>query len=152
MLLLLGRARSLARAQSAPVRRLGHGTSASVLFGQNAVARAFFSAEFCAFRFIKTYLALASGTGLPVAGIARHPIGVQAHGPLEIACVQTGGRTSVTRLRVLARDLVARDARELQARPHPVGDVVVAVAHAAGVHTDPHLAPARLRQRGAPQP
>jgi 23S rRNA pseudouridine1911/1915/1917 synthase len=32
---------------------------------------------------------------------------MQAHGPLEIACVMAGGRASVTRLRVLARDRAA---------------------------------------------
>jgi 23S rRNA pseudouridine1911/1915/1917 synthase len=106
-LLHLVRTSSAARAQSAPVHRLGRGTSGLVLFGQHAAARAFLSAELCAFRVTKTYLALASGTGLPVSCIARHPIGMRAHGPLEIACVQPGGRASVTRLRVLARDRAA---------------------------------------------
>ncbi len=103
-LLHLVRTSSPARAESAPVHRLGRGTSGLVLFGQHAAARAFLSAEFCAFRVTKTYLALASGTSLPVSCIARHPIGMRAHGPLEIACVQPQGRASVTRLRVLARD------------------------------------------------
>lgn len=106
-LLFLVRSSSPARAASAPVHRLGRGTSGLVLFGQHAAARAFLSAELVAFRVTKTYLALASGTGLPVSCIARHPIGMRAHGPLHVACVQEGGRASVTRLRVLARDRAA---------------------------------------------
>lgn len=106
-LLHLVRASSPARAESAPVHRLGRGTSGLVLFGQHAAARAFLSAELCAFRITKTYLALASGTDLPVSCIARQPIGMQSHGPLEIACAMQGGRASTTRLRVLARDHAA---------------------------------------------
>jgi 23S rRNA pseudouridine1911/1915/1917 synthase len=106
-LLHLVRASSPARAQSAPVHRLGRGTSGLVLFGQHAAARACLSAQFVDFRATKTYLALARGTGLPVSCIARHPIGTRPHGPLEIACVVPGGRPSVTRLRVLARDHAA---------------------------------------------
>ena len=103
-LLHLVRSSAPGRAASAPVHRLGRGTSGLVLFGQHAAARAFLSAELVAFRVTKTYLALASGTGLPVSCIARHPIGMREHGPLHIACVEPGGRASVTRLRVLARD------------------------------------------------
>jgi len=106
-LLHLVRSSAPARARSAPVHRLGRGTSGLVLFGQHAAARAFLSAELVAFRVTKTYLALASGTDLPVSCIARHPIGIREHGPLHIACVDPAGRASLTRLRVLARDRAA---------------------------------------------
>jgi len=106
-LLRLVQASSPARALSAPVHRLGRGSSGLVLFGQHAAARAYLSAQFVDFRATKTYLALARGTELPISCIARHPIGTRPHGPLEIACVVPGGRPSVTRLRVLARDRAA---------------------------------------------
>jgi 23S rRNA pseudouridine1911/1915/1917 synthase len=103
-LLHLVRTSSAARAASAPVHRLGRGTSGLVLFGRNAAARAFLSAELRCFRMGKTYLALASGTALPISCRARQPIGPRAHGPLQVYCVDPGGRPALTRLRVLARD------------------------------------------------
>src|SRR5207253_9489567 len=86
-LLHLVQASSAARADSAPVHRLGRGTSGLILFGQNAAARAFFSAQLRDGSARKTYLALARGTGLPNSCIARQPIGKRAHGPLETHCV-----------------------------------------------------------------
>lgn len=92
------------RAECAPVHRLGRGTSGLVLFGKNAAARAALSAQFRGRSARKTYLALASGTGLPRSWIARHPIGSCTHGPLQLACAAPDGKPAVTRLRVLARD------------------------------------------------
>jgi len=92
------------RVHSSPVHRLGRGTSGLVLFGKNPAALASLAAQFREFRATKTYLALASGTSLPVSCIARQPIGTLPHGPLDVSCVQPGGRVSITRLRVLARD------------------------------------------------
>ncbi|MBK7644408.1 MAG: RluA family pseudouridine synthase [Planctomycetes bacterium] len=103
-LLYVVRRSSPARAQSSPVHRLGRGTSGLVLFGKHTRALAFLSAQFRDFSATKTYLALAQGTALPVSCIARHPIGTLPHGPLDVSCVQPGGRPSTTRLRVLARD------------------------------------------------
>ena len=112
------------RAGSAPVHRLGRGTSGLVLFGKDASARAFLSAEFRSFRATKTYLALASGTALPTSCIARQPIGPRAHGPLQVYCVDPAGQASVTRLRVLARDPLAQRslvaAQPITGRPNQI--------------------------------
>ena len=118
------RASSPGRAESAPVHRLGRGTSGLVLFGQHAAARAALSAQFREFRATKTYLALASGTDLPVSCSARQPIGPRAHGPLRIWCVEPGGQASLTRLRVLARDPAAQQslvaAQPITGRPDQI--------------------------------
>jgi 23S rRNA pseudouridine1911/1915/1917 synthase len=106
-LLNLVQASSPARADAAPVHRLGRGTSGLILFGKNAVARARLTAQFRELSARKTYLALATGTTLPDSCIARHPIGTRAHGPLVIHCVEPDGKTAITRLRVLARDRAA---------------------------------------------
>jgi 23S rRNA pseudouridine1911/1915/1917 synthase len=106
-LLHIVRTSSPARANSAPVHRLGKGTSGLVLFGQHARARAHLSTQLRDFHATKTYLALATGTALPISCIARHPIGTVPHGPLDVACVVPGGRPSITRLRVLSRDFAA---------------------------------------------
>jgi 23S rRNA pseudouridine1911/1915/1917 synthase len=106
-LLHLVRTSSADRAESAPVHRLGRGTSGLVLFGKHTRARDALSEQFRARSARKTYLALASGTALPRSCIARQPIGRRAHGPLQVACVENDGRPAVTRLRVLAIDLAA---------------------------------------------
>ena len=92
------------RRESAPVHRLGRGTSGLILFGKHAAARAALSAQFRDLRARKTYLALAKGTALPDSCVARHPIGARAHGPLRVHCADPAGKPSMTRLRVLARD------------------------------------------------
>ncbi len=115
-LLRLVQASAPERATSAPVHRLGRGTSGLVLFGCNAAARAALSAQFEDGRARKTYLALASGTALPLSCRARAPIGPRAHGPLRVWCVEPGGKPSLTRLRVLARD-AARDRSLVAAQP-----------------------------------
>jgi len=103
-LIALVQASAAARAESAPVHRLGRGTSGLVLFGKNSAARASLSAQFRAHEARKTYLALASGTALPDSCTARHPIGQRAHGPIQLACAEPLGKPATTRLRVLARD------------------------------------------------
>jgi len=92
------------RAQSAPVHRLGRGSSGLVLFGKNSAARAALSAQFRGHGARKTYLTLASGTALPDSWVARQSIGPRAHGPLQLACADPLGKPACTRLRVLARD------------------------------------------------
>lgn len=103
-LLALVRASAPDRAGSAPVHRLGRGTSGLALFGKHTAARAALSAQFREQQARKTYLALASGTALPDSCIARAPIGSRTHGPLLVACADPGGKPALTRLRVLARD------------------------------------------------
>jgi len=102
------RASDPGRATSAPVHRLGRGTSGLVLFGKTPLARAFLSHQFRERTPRKTYLAIAAGCGLPGSCVARHRIGRVPHGPLHIHCAKSDGKTSVTRLRVLARDRVAQ--------------------------------------------
>lgn len=92
------------RSESAPVHRLGRGTSGLIAFGKTARARADLSAQFRDFGAKKTYLALVRGVSLAPSVIARHPIGPRAHGPIRIHCVDPLGKPSVTRVRVLARD------------------------------------------------
>ncbi|MCP3920243.1 MAG: sigma-70 family RNA polymerase sigma factor [bacterium] len=106
-LLNLVRSSARSRAQSSPVHRLGRGTSGLVLFGKTESALASLAAQFRDFRVTKTYLARVTGTDLPLACTARHPIGSRHHGPMRVFCVQPEGKRSVTRLRVLARDEVA---------------------------------------------
>ena len=92
------------RSQSAPVHRLGRGTSGLILFGKHAAARAYLSRQFVDGSARKTYLALVVGQALPDSCIARQPIGARKHGPMTIHCVEPDGRASLTRLRVLRRD------------------------------------------------
>ncbi len=115
-LLYLVQGSDASRADSAPVHRLGRGTSGLVLFGKTAASRAVLSSQFSARSARKTYLALAAGIGLPSSCIARHPIGKRSHGPLRIDCVQSDGKPSITRLRVLARD-VSRGSSLVAAQP-----------------------------------
>jgi 23S rRNA pseudouridine1911/1915/1917 synthase len=101
------------RAHSAPVHRLGRGTSGLVLFGQTSAARAALSRQFRECTPCKTYLALVRGTELPDSCIARQPIGKVAHGPLTIYAASAGGKASTTRVRVLRRE--PREQRSLVA-------------------------------------
>jgi 23S rRNA pseudouridine1911/1915/1917 synthase len=107
------RASAASRAASAPVHRLGRGTSGLVLFGKTRPARAALSLQFRQQRPRKTYLALVRGTALAGSCQARHPIGPIAHGPLTIWCARADGKPAHTRVRVLARD--ARHDRSLVA-------------------------------------
>ena len=110
------RASHPSRAESAPVHRLGRGTSGLVLFGKTRLARSALSLQFRLRRPRKTYLALARGTGLPGSCQARHPIGQVAHGPLTIWCARADGKPAHTRVRVLARD-AAGDRSLVAAQP-----------------------------------
>jgi 23S rRNA pseudouridine1911/1915/1917 synthase len=145
-LLALVQKSSAARAECAPVHRLGRGTSGLVLFGKNAAARASLSAQFRGHAARKTYLALASGTTLPHSWIARHSIGLRAHGPLQLACADPLGKPAVTRLRVLARDaargrsLVA--AQPITGRPNQIR--IHLAASGAALVGDPLFGPGGL--------
>lgn len=103
-LLTLVRESSPERAASAPAHRLGRGTSGLIVFGKSARARAGLAHQFRTFALQKTYLAWAEGSALPDSLAARQPIGTRAHGPLELACVESDGQPSHTRLRVLRRE------------------------------------------------
>lgn len=98
------RASDPSRARSAPVHRLGRGTSGLVLFGRTQAARASLSAQLRDRTPCKTYLALARGVELPGSCAARHPIGPVEHGPLTIWAATKEGKPSHTRVRVIERD------------------------------------------------
>jgi 23S rRNA pseudouridine1911/1915/1917 synthase len=100
----LVRASHPSRADSAPVHRLGRGTSGLVLFGKTNAARAALSQQFRQCTPQKTYLALVVGCDLPDSLIARQPIGRIAHGPMHIWVAAKDGKASTTRVRVLRRD------------------------------------------------
>jgi 23S rRNA pseudouridine1911/1915/1917 synthase len=102
-LLSLVRAAEPRFATSAPVHRLGRGTSGLVLFGITPRARADLSRQFRECTPCKTYLARVEGTHL-TSTIARHPIGPIPHGPMTIHVARPDGKPSTTRVRVLARD------------------------------------------------
>lgn len=106
-LLALVRASAPERATSAPVHRLGRGTSGLILFGKSPAARASLSAQFRERRTQKTYLALVEGTLLPDSCQATHAIGKRPHGPMGLACAHPGGQPARTRVRVLRRDRAA---------------------------------------------
>jgi 23S rRNA pseudouridine1911/1915/1917 synthase len=91
------------RGDSAPVHRLGRGTSGIVLFGKTSLARAHLSEQFRACTPRKTYFAIVSGCALPETFVARHPIGRIAHGPMHIWVASPTGKPSATRVRVLRR-------------------------------------------------
>jgi len=115
-LLWLVRASAPHRAESSPVHRLGRGTSGLVLFGLTSFARSELSMQFEARTPTKTYLALVEGTSLPDSCLARQPIGKVPHGPMSLYVAREGGKPSLTRLRVLARD-AARDRSLVAAQP-----------------------------------
>jgi len=98
------RASDPSRVDSAPVHRLGRGTSGLVLFGKTKAARAALSLQFRQCTPRKTYLALVTGCSLPDSFVARQKIGRVAHGPLRIWVAAPNGKPSATRVRVLRRD------------------------------------------------
>ncbi len=104
----LVRASDPSRAESAPVHRLGRGTSGIVLFGKTSLARAHLSEQFRACTPRKTYLAIVTGCSLPESFVARQPIGRVAHGPMHIWIANSTGKPSATRVRVLRRDQSAQ--------------------------------------------
>ena len=93
------------RADSAPVHRLGRGTSGLMLFGKTSAARAELSRQLREFVALKTYFGRVVGTELPRSAIARQPIGRVPVGNWQTFAVAEGGLPSVTRVRVLVRDL-----------------------------------------------
>ncbi len=115
-LLNLVRASDPSRAESAPVHRLGRGTSGLVLFGKTSAARASLSAQFRACTPRKTYFAVVTGCSLPDSFVARQPIGRVAHGPMQIWVAMESGKPSETRVRVLRRD-ARRDCTLVVAQP-----------------------------------
>jgi 23S rRNA pseudouridine1911/1915/1917 synthase len=100
----LVRASDPSRADSAPIHRLGRGTSGLVLFGKTNLARAKLSQQFRECTPRKTYFAIVTGCSLPDSFVARQPIGRVAHGPMHIWIASPTGKPSATRVRVLRRD------------------------------------------------
>jgi 23S rRNA pseudouridine1911/1915/1917 synthase len=123
-LLQLVRASATERATSAPVHRLGRGTSGLVLFGKTGPARARLSAQLRAFETQKTYLALARGARLPSSCRARQPIGPVAHGEWSVHAATPEGKPALTRLRVLAHEPGSRvllvAAQPITGRPNQI--------------------------------
>jgi 23S rRNA pseudouridine1911/1915/1917 synthase len=121
-LLSLVRASHASRASAAPAHRLGRGTSGLIAFGKTELARVSLARQFRELVPVKTYLAWVEGTGLKTSFVARQSIGRIAHGPLEIHVAAEHGRASVTRVRVLrrevARTLVA--AQPITGRPDQI--------------------------------
>jgi 23S rRNA pseudouridine1911/1915/1917 synthase len=107
-LLELVRGSSGEREHSAPAHRLGRGTSGLMVFGKSALGRSSLARQFrdCVPR--KTYLARVEGVDLPRSFLARQPIGRLPHGPIVIHVAAESGRESLTRVRVLARDVERR--------------------------------------------
>jgi 23S rRNA pseudouridine1911/1915/1917 synthase len=110
-LLELVRASAPERAAAAPAHRLGRGTSGLIVFGKTAHARSSLARQFRERALVKTYLAWVAGVRLPDSFAAREPIGRVAHGPLRIFAAAERGKASLTRVRVLRRE-VAGNARE----------------------------------------
>jgi 23S rRNA pseudouridine1911/1915/1917 synthase len=104
-LLALVRASHPSRASAAPAHRLGRGTSGLIVFGKTELARASLARQFRELVPVKTYLAWVEGASLPTSFVARQPIGRIAHGPLQIHVAAPHGRASITRVRVLRREL-----------------------------------------------
>lgn len=92
------------RADASPIHRLGRGTSGLILVGKTALARESLARQFRERTPTKTYYALVEGCTLPISCRARHPIGDIAHGPMRLHVARAGGKPSLTRVRVLARD------------------------------------------------
>jgi 23S rRNA pseudouridine1911/1915/1917 synthase len=104
-LLELVRASDVGRAAAAPAHRLGRGTSGLIAFGKTAGARSSLARQFRELALVKTYLAWVEGARLPDSFAARQPIGRVAHGPLQIFAAAEQGKASLTRVRVLRRDV-----------------------------------------------
>lgn len=92
------------RAEASPIHRLGRGTSGLILVGKTEIARVSLARQFRERTPTKTYFALVEGCTLPDSCHARHPIGDVAHGPMRLHVARAGGKPSLTRVRVLARD------------------------------------------------
>jgi 23S rRNA pseudouridine1911/1915/1917 synthase len=110
-LLELVRASAPDRAEAAPAHRLGRGTSGLIVFGKTAHGRSSLARQFRDLALVKTYLAWVEGARLRDSFAAREPIGRIAHGPLRIYAAAEQGKRSLTRVRVLRREVVG-DASE----------------------------------------
>jgi 23S rRNA pseudouridine1911/1915/1917 synthase len=104
-LLELVRSSDASRVGAAPAHRLGRGTSGLIAFGKTAAARSSLARQFRELALVKTYLAWVEGPRLPVSFAARQPIGRVAHGPLQIFAAAEQGKPSLTRVRVLRRQM-----------------------------------------------
>ena len=104
-LLELVRSSDASRVGAAPAHRLGRGTSGLIAFGKTAAARSSLARQFRELALVKTYLAWVEGPRLPVSFAARQPIARVAHGPLQIFAAAEQGKPSLTRVRVLRRQM-----------------------------------------------
>jgi 23S rRNA pseudouridine1911/1915/1917 synthase len=105
-LLELVRSSDPTRAAAAPAHRLGRGTSGLIAFGKSGAGRSSLARQFRDLELVKTYLAwVEGGAQLQDSFVARQPIARVAHGPLRIYAAAEQGRASLTRVRVLRREL-----------------------------------------------
>jgi 23S rRNA pseudouridine1911/1915/1917 synthase len=110
---------------ASPLHRLGRGTSGAILFTRNHRAARSLATAMFERRIIKVYLALASGTSMPDGFTVDAPIGPVAHTlPATVNAYHSGGRPSISHVRVLRRDL-GRDASLVEVtiptgRPHQI--------------------------------
>lgn len=115
-LLQLVRTSAPSRAGAAPAHRLGRGTSGLIAFGKTERGRSSLAQQFRDFTLTKTYLAWVEGRPLPDSFAARQPITRVSHGPLKIHVAADEGdkkaKESLTRVRVLRRELGGEDGRE----------------------------------------
>jgi 23S rRNA pseudouridine1911/1915/1917 synthase len=110
---------------SAPLHRLGRGTSGAILFTRNRPAASSLAAAMAERRIVKVYLALASGIGMPDAFTVDAPIGPVPHKlPATINAYRADGRPSISHFRVVRR-LARENAAVLEVtiptgRPHQI--------------------------------
>jgi 23S rRNA pseudouridine1911/1915/1917 synthase len=87
-----------------PLHRLGRGTSGAILFTRNQRAARSLAKAMFERRFLKVYLALASGTNMLDTFSIEAPIGpVQHRHPSTVNAHRPGGRPSLSHVRVLRR-------------------------------------------------
>lgn len=101
---LLARVRQRYGAGASPVHRLGRGTSGAILFSRTPGAARVLGAAMSERRILKTYLALAAGTGMPDAFSVDAPIGPVPHPLLPgLHAASPDGRPSLSHVTVIRR-------------------------------------------------
>ena len=115
-LLELVRSSSPERVAAAPAHRLGRGTSGLIAFGKTAPGRSSLARQFRELALVKTYLAWVEGARLPDSFAARQPIARVTHGPLRIFAAAKQGKASLTRVRVLRREVSGSQAAACASR------------------------------------
>lgn len=103
---LLARARQRFGEGASPVHRLGRGTSGAILFSRTLEAARVLGTAMSERRILKTYLALAAGTGMPDAFTVDTPIGPVPHPLLPgLHAAHPDGRSSLSHVTVIRRHM-----------------------------------------------